>query len=296
MFCILQTETKYLARLFRKIREKGVNEDESRRLEMLTASTYGFAQKRREEYYLLKLISSTIREEVEACSTIMDFARGSFFFGRLFISYARAPRDRRYFRDILGALVRNHIVENRGLDIESDPLQIYRAAISDEELQTGQRSKRNPDIPREQAIKDPQTREIFIRHLQDLRDLVDQFLITLDDSLPRLPYGARFVAQQIFETLRQAFPREDTQHILQIAGNWLWKTYLKPALAEPEKSGAVDRGLDSVQRRNLNEFVKVINKVAAGKLFRDDNVYLQPLNSYVNEAIGRMIEILTKGT
>lgn len=295
MFCILQTDTKYLARLFKNIREQGVNEEESRRLEMLTVSTFGFAQKRREEYYLLKLISSTVREEAFGCSALTDFARGTFFFGRLFSNYARAPRDRRYFRDVLGALVRSQVIEGRGLDLESDPLQIYRVAISDEELRTGQRSRRNPDIPREQAIKDPETREIFIRHLQDLRDLVDQFLMSLDEAIPRIPYGARYIAQQMFETLHKAFPREEPGQVLQVVGNWLWKIYLRPALAEPEKSGAIDRGLDSKQRRNLNESVKVINQVAAGRLFGEDNVYLQPLNSYVDEAIGRFNEILAKG-
>jgi len=60
-------------------------------------------------------------------------------------------------------------MENDGLDLESDPMQIYRSAINNEELRTGQRSRRIPDIPREEAIRDPETRETFIRHLQDLR-------------------------------------------------------------------------------------------------------------------------------
>lgn len=295
LFCILQTETQYLARMFCRMRDRGTNDEEHKRLEMLVMSTYGFAQKRREEYYLLNLISAAIREESDSCPNLSDFMRGSFFFGKLFNKYTQAPRDRRYFRDVLGSLVRSQIIENEGLDLESDPLQIYRAAINDEELRTGQRSRRNPDLPREQAIRDPETREIFIRHLQDLRDLVDQFLIALDDSLPKLPYGARFVAKHMFETLSQRYPRENPERVLQLVGNWLYKTYLKPAMAEPEKAGAVDRGLDSIQRRNLSEFVKVIGQVAAGKFFGDENVYLQPLNSYVDEAIGRMNGIWSRG-
>ena len=294
MFLILQTESQYLPRLFRRLREQGIKEDEHKRLEMLIMSTFGFAQKRREEFYLIKLISASVKEEADRSSGLQDFMRGSYFFGRLFSNYTRAPRDRKYYRDVAGTLIMSQIVDNRALDLESDPLQIYRAAINDEELRTGRRSQRPLDVPREQAIKDPQARETFILHLQDLRDIVDQFLLSLDETLPRLPYGVRYIAQQMYEALKNKFRREDPDVILQTVGNWVWKSYIKPAFSEPERTGAVDRGLDSNQRRNLGQLTNVINQVAAGKYFGDDNVYLQPLNSYMEEAIGRLNEIWAK--
>ena len=294
LFLVLQTESKYLARLFKKVREQGAKDDEYRRLEMLVMSTFGFGQKRREEYYLLRLMASAIEEEARSCHSLQDFQRGAFFFARLFNNYTRAPQDKRYFRDAIRPLIKTQVIENQGLDLESDPIQIYRATINDEELRTGHRSPRNPDLPREQAIKDPQTREIFIRHLQDLRDIVDQFLISLDETLPKFPYGARFVAQQMSESLSRHFHREDPRYILQLVGSWLWRTYLRPVFSEPEKSGAVDRGLDPIQRRNLSEVTRVLGQLAAGRRFGDDDVYLQPLNSYIDEAIERLNDIWAK--
>lgn len=294
LFVILQTQTIYLARLFKRYREKGASEEEYKRLEMLTISSYGYAQKRREEYYLLGLISSAIHEEAHTCPGLLDFQRGNYFFTRLFSNYARAPRDRKYVREVIGPLLRTQILENAGLDLESDPLQIYRAIINDEELRTGHQSFRSPDVPREQAIKDPETRENFIRHLQDMRDVVDQFLVVMEESMNRMPYGARYITRQMFDILCERYPQDDESVILQLVGNWLWKTYLKPAIADPEKSGAVDRAIESQQRRNMSEFVKVVSQVCAGKLFGDDNVYLQPLNSYMEEAIGRLLDIWAK--
>ena len=291
LFVILQTQTIYLARLFRLYREKGVSEEQLRRLESLTISTYGFAQKRREEFYLLGLISSAIVEEAEACPSFLDFQRCTFFFTRLFAIYTKAPRDRKYIRDLNSPVIKSQFLENESLDLESDPLQIYRSLISDEELRTGHRSPKPLDIPREQAIRDPNVRSVFVHHLQELRDIVDHFLITLEESVSRAPYGTRFVARQIFQALCERFPKHEQADILQFVGQWLWKNYFRSALADPEKLGTVDRALDGSQKRNLAELVKVLNQVASGRHFGEDNVYLQPLNATVGEYIDRLNDI-----
>lgn len=293
LFFILQTQPQYLARLFKKIRDQGVPEKESKRIELLIMGVFGFAQKRREEYYLLKLIARSIKEEIEISASVQDYLRGSFFWSKVLGNYIRTPRDRKFLRDLLGPLIKENIMENEALDLESDPLQIYRSNINNEELRTGQRSRRVLDVPREEAIRDPETRETFIRHLQDLRDIADQFFSSMEELLHKMPYGMRFVAQQQFESLCAKFPHDEPQHLLQVVGHWLWKTYVQPALVQPETWGVIDRALSPLQKRNLGEVSKVVGQVAAARLFGGDNVYLQPLNSYVTEAISRLDEIWT---
>jgi Ras GTPase-activating-like protein IQGAP2/3 len=293
-FFILQTQPQYLGRLFKKLREKNMPEQDSKRVELLMMGVFGFAQKRREEYYLLKLISRAIKEELDACDTVQDYLRGNFFWSKLLASYMRSPRDRKYLRDLLAPVVKEDILENEGLDLESDPMQIYRSAINNEELRTGQRSRRRADIPREEAIRDPETRETFIRHLQDLRDIADHFFLCLEETIHKMPYGIRFIAQQTFDLLCLRFPQEPQQHLMTIVGNWLWKTYLQPALIQPDTWGVVDRGLSPMQKRNLGEVAKVVGQVAAGRLFGGENVYLQPINPYISDSLVRIDEIWTK--
>lgn len=290
LFVVLQTQTVYLARLFRLYREQGASEDHLKRLELLTMSTYGFAQKRREEFYLLGLIATAIMEEARVCPSLSDFQRCTFFFTRLFNNYTRLPRDRKYIREINSPLIRSHFLENEGLDLESDPLQIYNSLINDEELRTGRRSSKQPNVSREHAIRDKEVRDVFVHRLQQIRDIVDNYFLCLEDSINRAPYGARFIARQMFQTLCERYPKHDQADILQFVGNWLWKTYFRSALADPEKSGTVDRALDGVQKRNLGELVKVMNQVASGKHFGEENVYLQPLNAAVGEYIERLNE------
>lgn len=287
-FFLLQTQSQYLARLFRRLREVNTSDKEYERIRHLMMGLFGYSQKRREEYYLVKLLARSAKEDIENFATLPEYLRSTSFWNKLFGSYAKSPRDRKFMRDVLGTVVKESVIENPDLDLESDPIQIYRSSINNEELSTGQRSRRQPDLPREEAIRDPETRETFIQHLQDLRDIADQFFAGFEDFLYRMPFGIRYLAQQMYENLLARFANEDPGFILQTVGHWVWKNYFQPAVLEPEKYGVVDRGLTQEQKRNLSEIAKVVAQVASGRLFGADNVYLQPLNSYIGESIQRL--------
>ncbi len=293
LFFTLQTQPQYLARLFKRVREQGTAERDCKRIETLMMGLFGYAQKRREEYYLLKLIARSAKEEVDGVTSIQEYLRGNFFWSKLLVNYTRSPRDRKYLRELLGPLIQTNIIEDPALDLESDPMQIYRSAINNEELRTGRPSQRPLDIPREVAIKDPETRDMFIDHLRDLREISDQFLMALESLLHKMPYGIRFICEQIFEALCQHFPREPQHQLLRIVGNWLWKFYLQPALTAPETMGVVEKQLTPLQKRNLSEVAKVLGQVASGRLFGGENIYLQPLNAYVTDAIDQITLIFS---
>ncbi|KAK2821854.1 hypothetical protein FQN49_007608 [Arthroderma sp. PD_2] len=288
LFFLLQTQPQYLARVFRRLREQAVSERDCDRIKHLVMGLFGYSQKRREEYYLIKLIVRSVKEEIDHSASLQDYIRCNAFWTKLLAGYIKTPRDRKFTKDLFGPLMKEAIIDNADLDLESDPMQIYRSAINNEELRTGKRSRRKPDVPREEAIRDPETRETFIRHLQDLRDIVDQVLALLEDSLHRLPFGIRFIAQQMYEHLLAKYEEEDRGYVLQLVGQWVWKSYLQPALLDPERSGVVERALTQEQKRNLGEIGKVMGQAASGRLFGAENVYLQPLNTYIGESIQRL--------
>lgn len=290
-FFLLQTQSQYLAKLFRRLRELNTSEKEYERIRHLMMGLFGYSQKRREEYYLIKLLARSAREEIESFDSLHDYLRCNSFWTKLFASYMKSPRDRKFMRDVLGTVVKDNVIDSPDLDLESDPIQIYRSAVNNEELRTGKRSRRRLDIPREEAIRDPETRATFIQHLQDLRDIADQFFAAFEELLYRMPFGIRYIAKEMYECLLSRFAGDDPGFILQTAGHWVWKNYFQPALIEPEKHGVVDRGLTQEQKRNLSEIAKVISQVASGRLFGAENVYLQPLNSYIGDSIQRLGQI-----
>lgn len=294
LFFMLQTQPQYLAKLFERLTAKGIAEKDGKNLERLALTLFGYAQKQREEFFLLKLLGTSTQQTVSQAQSLDDFQRvqNGTFAQRLLLSYVRSPRDRTYLKALLGGLVKDGICSQQHLDLESDPLQIYRAILNNEELSTGQPSARPRDLPREVVIREPDVRPKYVEHLQHLRDLCDGFFVSLEDTMHRMPYGIRFVAAEQHKRLCEQFPHEDPACMALLSGAWLWKSYFLPALREPEMWGVVDRGLSPIHKRNLAQVVTVLGQVAAGRLFGADNIYLQPLNSWISESLERWQECL----
>lgn len=206
-------------------------------------------------------------------------------------NYIRSPRDRKFLRDLLGPLIKEEIIENDQLDLESDPLQIYRASINNEELQTGMRSRRDPDISRDLAIKDPETRDTFVAHLRDLQSLSDDFMSILEDNINRMPFGVRYIAKASIECLIDRFPDEGQEGILQVVEHFIYQKYFQPALISPDSVGIIQKAPTPLQKKNLGEVAKVLNQITSGRLFALENVFLQPLNEYVSIAVRRFKDV-----
>ncbi|KAF3192881.1 hypothetical protein TWF225_011670 [Orbilia oligospora] len=292
LFFALQTQPVYLSRMFQRVRQVGTAEKDLKRLENLIIGLFGYAQKRREEYYLLKLIAKSIRDELDASQEPQDYLRGNFFWSRLVVNYIRSPRDRKYMRDFLGPILKGRIVDNDALDLESNPLQIYMSSINNEELSTGRKSQRRRDITPEEAIRDPDTRKEFVQHLEELRDLCDSILDAIEENAARLPYGVRHLAQVSHDALLLKFPQEHPDGIMQVVVHFFFLKYFNPVILSPETFGIIDRSLAPAQKKNLTILSKVLSNISAGKLFsHGEDVYLQPMNNYMNEAIGRLLSI-----
>src|SRR5690606_12645836 len=125
--------------------------------------------------------------------------------------------------DLLVPIIKERIVDDDECDLESDPMQIYKSSVNNEELRTGRKSSRKHNVGREEAIRDPETRDTFVRHLHDLRDLSDAFIDALEDNVAKMPYGIRYIANQAFEFLCERFPNEPQDAILQIVEHFIYQ-------------------------------------------------------------------------
>ncbi|KAI1311958.1 hypothetical protein EDD11_003214 [Mortierella claussenii] len=287
LFYLLQTQPTYFSRLFFMMSKTGLFTDRiKKQIEGVVLTLFGYAQNSREEYLLLKLFKQSIFEEVGEILNVNDFMRGNFMFVKMVMIYVRGAKERRYLRDLLGPLVRQ-VLEDDFLDLESDPLMIYKASINNEELRTGRPSERPLHIDHTEALADPETRTTFIHHLQELRLRTEMFLNAILESLPRMPYGIRYIAKEVGNALRSKFPHEPEENITKAVGNLIYYRYLNPAIVAPEGFDVIEGVVSPMQRKNLAEISKMLNQISVGKLFADDNVYLKPLNEYVGYAGAR---------
>jgi len=65
--------------------------------------------------------------------------------------------------------------------------------IKEEESKTGQKSALSYDVSRSQALENDGVMKIFVRRLKDLRAITEKFLGAIIASLPKLPYGTRYI-------------------------------------------------------------------------------------------------------
>ncbi|CAG8708367.1 14788_t:CDS:2, partial [Acaulospora morrowiae] len=280
LFYLLQTQPVYLARLFFIMNKMSFPEKTKKLVEGVVLTLFGYAQNAREEYLLLKLFQRSMMEELEKIDSLQEFLRGNFMFMKLVVHYNRGAKERKFLRDLLSPLVK-HVMDEESLDLETDPLVIYRTLINAEELRTGQRSTRPTDITQTDALNDPETRTVFIHHLQKLRKETEIFLTAIINSIDKMPFGIRYIAKELKKALMKKFGNESEDSVVKVVGHLIYYRYLNPAIVAPEGFDVIENVVSPMQRKSLAEISKMLNQISVGKLFSEDNLYLQPLNEYV---------------
>ncbi|KAG0144428.1 hypothetical protein CROQUDRAFT_47337 [Cronartium quercuum f. sp. fusiforme G11] len=281
-FYLLQTKPEYLARLLFLM--KNCEEKIKKVVEGVVLTLFGYAQMRREEYLLLKLFQRSIHEELAGVNSLSEFVMGDFTFVKLMVQYGRGAKERKYLKDLLSPVICEIVKDDVDLNVETDPIKIYRSVISNEETRTGIQSSRPLDVTFNQALADKETCALFIKHLQSLRALTDRFLYAITESTKRMPFGIRYIAREIFRGLQVKFESEPEDALAKVVLHMIYYRYLQPAVVAPETYDVVDSVIGPLARKNLAEVSKMLNQISVGRLFSDENPYLVPLNEYVTHA------------
>ncbi|KAF7722402.1 hypothetical protein EC973_003178 [Apophysomyces ossiformis] len=282
---LLQTEPKYLARLMSLTSGQNLGEHTGghKRIESTVLSLFGYATNSREEYLLINLCKYCIAEEMKFVGNTQEFMRGNYTFMKLVVQSNRGAKEREFFRKVLAPII-SEVVNNEFLDLETDPVGIYHKAVNDEESRTGRPSARKHSVNSQEALADPEVRDKFILHLRNLREFTERFLTTITSAMDEVPYGIRVVARELRLVLEENFPDERPENIIKILGHFIYYRYLNPAIVAPEQYDVMDSFVDPVQRKNLAEISKMLQQISAGKIFDDNDMFLAPLNDYVEDA------------
>ncbi|KAG5355095.1 Ras GTPase-activating-like protein IQG1 [Yarrowia sp. B02] len=288
-FYLLQTRPLYLTRLFGRI--ASTPEKDMKNVETLTMNIFAHAQRRREEFFLLKLISRSAAAHIATLDASKNMVRDKHMWQRLFAALNRGAAPKKLLKSLLGSHV-NAVVDQHMLDLESDPIAIYRSLINQEELASGRTSARDPNLPVDEAIQDPETRQTFIANLQRLRELTSEFLHTIESSVLQLPYHVRYVARECYRSVQKTFPNESEDRHLAVIGVVLVSLFVIPPIVAPDDYGVCESAIGPAQRRNLGEVAKMLAQIASLRLFSRENVYLQPLNDYIKQTQPRVRAML----
>ncbi|KAJ3024758.1 UNVERIFIED_CONTAM: hypothetical protein HDU68_007812 [Siphonaria sp. JEL0065] len=268
LFYLLQTNPTYLAKLMYSLSKRTAG-NILKVLEQVTLTLFGYAQNVREEYLLLNLIKTCIKLEVGEIGKLDEFWRANPLFIKLVLQYVRGAKERQFFRDLFQPLIKV-IMSDSSLNLETDPVFIYKNLIREDELQTGEQSKRSYEATSEQISADSDVKNKLQENTTKLKQITDMFLKAIMSSLKAMPFGIRYIAMQLKETMKEKFPGND-EEILKIVGNLIYYRYMNPAIVAPEGFDIIESSVSPIQRRNLAEVAKTLHQISVCRLSGTEN-------------------------
>ncbi len=306
-FYILQTQPIYFVKLFSNLNKNELTPEHIQEIENLVLATFnnfttpcsddtlrGITDSKREEYFFIKLICASITEELKNSDSFKSFNCNIFFWQSLMRILSSSNDYRQKLAELTTPVITS-ICETEDLNLESHPLAIYRSLIIKEE---GSRRKSikplNVTIP--QAIQDPETRVQFVANLQKLREYANEILSVLEEQIDKIPLAIRFICREVHTASIKLFADSKPSKHLSIIGSVLGKHYISLILTNPERflrsTEDLPFSFNKLQKKNLVEVSELVNRLLLMRPFGRENVYLQPLNEFINVSKKRVQQLL----
>ncbi|KAF9462631.1 ras GTPase-activating protein [Collybia nuda] len=286
LFYLLQTRGEYLSRLFTELSAGDTPENNRHFTERVVLTLFGYGQDHREDYLLLKLFQHAIRQEISSASTPNEIIADHPIYINIAIHYAR-PKQRTYAREAFQTIIRE-VVDAKELDLEADPSVIHKTRIDLEELRSGIPSTRPKELTFREALKDPDTRPIYIRHLQVLQLWTEAFVSAITQSTKKMPYVMRYLARETLVYLKERFPDAPDEVYAACIARIVYYRYINPAIIAPEAFDVVNKTITDASRMNLAQISTILTQISGGSEFGDDQPIYVPINDFVRKAISEV--------
>uniref|UniRef100_A0A3Q2QU79 IQ motif containing GTPase activating protein 1 n=1 Tax=Fundulus heteroclitus TaxID=8078 RepID=A0A3Q2QU79_FUNHE len=279
LFYLLQTNPTYLAKLIFQMPQN----KSTKFMDSVIFTLYNYASNQREEYLLLKLFKTALQEEISKVDQMKEIITGNPTVIKMVVSFHRGTRGQNALRQILAPVVRE-IMDDKTLNIKTDPVDIYKSWVNQMESQTGE-AKLPYDVTPEQAMSHEEVRTRLEASIKNMRTITDRFLSAIIVSVDKIRYGMRFISKVLKDTLQEKFPDSTEDELLKIIGNLLYYRYMNPAIVAPDAFDIIEVSaggqLTTEQRRNLGSVAKMLQHAASNKMFLGDNAHLNPINEYL---------------
>ncbi|NXW10725.1 IQGA2 protein, partial [Fregetta grallaria] len=283
LFYLLQTNPTYLAKLIFQMPQN----KSTKFMDTVIFTLYNYASNQREEYLLLKLFKTALEEEINSkVDQIQDIVTGNPTVIKMVVSFNRGARGQNTLRQLLAPVVKE-IMEDKTLIINTSPVDVYKSWVNQLEMQTGEASKLPYDVTTEQALTHTEVVNKLESSIQSLRAVTDKVLTSIFSSLNMMPYGMRYIAKVLKNSLHEKFPDATEDELLKIVGNLLYYRYMNPAIVAPDGFDIIDMTaggqIHPDQRRNLGCVAKVLQHAASNKLFEGESEHLSSMNTYLSQ-------------
>ncbi|XP_037080487.1 ras GTPase-activating-like protein IQGAP1 [Pollicipes pollicipes] len=277
LFYQLQTRPAYLARLVFALPPG----QSGRFLESVVPSVFNYGTNDREEYLLVSLFRIALQEEVRSrVDQLSDVVSGNPMVVRMIVQYSR----RHPLRPVLGPLV-ERVLSDRTLLINTNPVEIYRHWVNQQEAQSGQPCGLPYAVSQEEALKHGEVARRLNRAIHCLKEASNIFLDEIFNAVDELPYCLLYSAKVLKRALHEKFPDAPEKDILKVVGNLVYYRFINSAIVAPDAFDIVslpaDQAMTPDQRRNLGSIAKILQFAASKKGFGEEAGHLQALNPFI---------------
>nr|XP_057909728.1 ras GTPase-activating-like protein IQGAP3 isoform X2 [Doryrhamphus excisus] len=282
LFYLLQTQPSYLAQLIFLMPQSRCTSF----MEMLVFSLFNYGSDRREAFLLLQLFIEALQFEIRSkVSQPQDVVTGNPFVIKMLVNFYRHARGYNVLRETLGPSLKDVLLD-RSLSIRTDPVDVYKTWINQTESQTGLKSSLPYDVSPEDALSHPEVQRRIDIAVVNLKNLTERVLKAITSNLHKLPYGLRYTAKVLRDTLRTRFPAANEDEIYKVVGNLVYYRFMNPAIVAPDGFDIVERSAGSAlqpdQRHLLGSIARILQHAAANKHFHGDGAYVSALNQYIS--------------
>ncbi|XP_019719185.1 ras GTPase-activating-like protein IQGAP3 [Hippocampus comes] len=285
LFYLLQTQPSYLAQLIFLMPQSRC----SSFMEMLVFSLFNYGADDREAFLLLQLFTQALHFEIRSNVTEpRDVIRGNPFVIKMLVNFYRHERGRNVLREVLGPALRD-ILADGDLDVRTDPVEVYKTWINQTESRSGFKSSLPYDVSPEDALSHPEVRRRVDIAVVNLHNLTQRILKAITSNINKLPYGLRYTAKVLGDTLRSTFPAASEDDVYKVLCNLVYYRFMNPAIVAPDafdvlEPSGVPGGLRPERRRLLGSAARLLQRAATGELFLGSGEHVAALNRYVTHA------------
>ncbi|CAH2050458.1 unnamed protein product, partial [Iphiclides podalirius] len=294
LFYELQTNPTYLSKLLFCIPQNKTNFF----LQNVVLSLYNFGAYARDEYLLLKLFRFTLEEEISCKITKpFDIIASTPLVLKMAVSLSRQLSGLNSLQSIIGPLV-EMMLKDKDMNIETGPVEIYKAWRNETEMKTGQISKLPYTVTQEEALTYPEVKSRLQIALTQLKSVVTMFLDKIINSTELIPFCITYMARVLHRSLTSKFPHTPEKDILKVIGNLVYYQFLNAAIVAPDAFHIINMpngaGLTTDQRKNLASVAKILHFSAAKKGFGEESSHLRCLNPFIVECHEKMKELFRR--
>uniref|UniRef100_A0A8C2I261 IQ motif containing GTPase activating protein 3 n=1 Tax=Cyprinus carpio TaxID=7962 RepID=A0A8C2I261_CYPCA len=292
LFYLLQTQPLYLAQLIFLMPQN----KSTRFMETVIFTLFNYGSDCREAFLLLQLFTAALRHEIRVkVDRPQEVVTGSPTVIKMLVSFYRHARGQNALKDVLGPSIRD-MLQDRSLNIRTDPLEIYKSWINQTESQTGQKSGLPYEVSVEEALSHSEVQQRLSISITNLKNLTERVLHAIISNTHKLPYGLRYTAKVLRDALQEKFPQAGEDELYKIVGNLIYYRYMNPAIVAPDGFDVVEFGAGSAllpgQRRTLGSIARILQHSAALKHFHGDSAHLRALNEYITHTHSRFRKFL----